>query len=61
NMEEVEWAIATRFQGDRDMIVYENVRGSSLDPSSYEGHLTTKLGLDATKPLKGREKFKRYI
>ncbi len=61
NMEEVEWALATRFQGDRDLIKLERVRGSSLDPSSYEGHLTTKLGFDATMPLDSREKFKRVI
>ncbi|MCD6370758.1 MAG: UbiD family decarboxylase [Thermoplasmata archaeon] len=61
NMEEVEWAIATRFQGDRDLIKLEKVRGSSLDPSSYEGHLTTKLGLDATAPIDEREKFRRFI
>ena len=61
NMEEVEWAIATRFQGDRDLIKLEKVRGSSLDPSSYEGHLTTKLGLDATAPIDERGKFRRFI
>jgi len=61
NMEEVEWAIATRFQGDKDLIKMEKVRGSSLDPSSYEGHLTTKLGLDATAPIDEREKFRRFI
>ncbi|OYT58186.1 3-octaprenyl-4-hydroxybenzoate carboxy-lyase [Euryarchaeota archaeon ex4484_178] len=60
NMEEIEWAIATRFQGDRDMILYENVRGSSLDPSSHgEEHLTTKVGVDATAPLGRLHKFRR--
>ena len=35
NPEDVEWALATRFQANRDMtIVHEN--GSSLDPSIYE-------------------------
>lgn len=49
---EVEWAMATRFQGDEDMIVKEREQGSSLDPSSQEGtHLTTKIGFDLTKPL----------
>ena len=48
--EEVEWAIATRFQADRDLIVVSGARGSSLDPSS-EG-LTAKMGMDATKPLR---------
>lgn len=61
NMEEVEWAIATRFHGDEDLLVIRNVRGSSLDPSSdQERELTTKVGVDATRPLhKPAEKFER--
>ena len=49
---EVEWALATRFQGDDDMYVKEKERGSSLDPSADLGmHLTTKIGFDLTKPI----------
>jgi 2,5-furandicarboxylate decarboxylase 1 len=49
---EVEWAMATRFQGDRDLVVYERAPGSSLDPSAEAGtHLTTRLGFDLTAPL----------
>ncbi len=49
---EVEWAMATRFQADRDLVVRQKERGSSLDPSSEpETHLTTKVGFDLTKPL----------
>lgn len=57
----VEWAIATRFQADEDLIVIGKARGSSLDPSSdQERLLTSKLGLDATRPLdKPTEKFER--
>ncbi len=51
---EVEFAIATRFQGHKDLVVIKAVKGSSLDPSAEDGK-TTKLGLDATKPL-GKEK-----
>jgi len=52
NLEEVEWALATRFQGDRDLVVLREARGSSLDPSvSPRTGLTTKLGFDATRPL----------
>jgi UbiD family decarboxylase len=50
----VEWAIATRFQGDKDMIIKNDQPGSSLDPSGKheEGKktLTTKIGFDATIP-----------
>ncbi|MCK4614169.1 MAG: UbiD family decarboxylase, partial [Thermoplasmata archaeon] len=47
----VEWALATRFQADKDLIMLERRPGSSLDPSSdHSGKktLTTKTGLDAT-------------
>ncbi|CUX77633.1 UbiD family decarboxylase, MJ1133 type [Thermococcus chitonophagus] len=55
---EVEWAIATRFQPDRDLVVIPNARGSSLDPSGKDG-LTAKWGIDATKPLDRKEEFEK--
>ncbi len=55
---EVEWAIATRFQADKDLILITNARGSSLDPSSKDG-LTSKVGIDATAPLSDRELYMR--
>ncbi|QDA31091.1 UbiD family decarboxylase [Thermococcus indicus] len=55
---DVEWAIATRFQADRDLVVIPNARGSSLDPSA-EKSLTAKWGIDATKPLDRKEEFER--
>lgn len=49
---DVEWAIATRFQASEDLIVIKNVRGSTLDSSAQqETGLTTKMGIDATRPL----------
>lgn len=50
--QEVEWALATRFQGDRDLIVVPDLRGQPIDPSSKEGFLTTKIGMNATRPKK---------
>jgi UbiD family decarboxylase len=60
-MAEVEWAIATRFQGDSGIVKVKRARGSSLDPSSdQERILTAKLGIDATVPWgKPRQKFER--
>ena len=47
----VEFAMATRFQADKDLVIIKNVRGSSLDPSSDQKRLrTTKMGIDATIP-----------
>lgn len=61
DLEEVEWAIATRFQGNEDLVIIPNARGSTLDPSAdQESGLTTKVGVDATRPLeKPQEKFMR--
>jgi len=48
----VEWAIATRFQGDARMVIKDKEPGSSLDPSAEPGtKMTTKIGFDLTKPL----------
>jgi 2,5-furandicarboxylate decarboxylase 1 len=54
---EVEWAMATRFQGDVDLVVKDKEQGSSLDPSAEgDAHLTTKIGFDLTKPLQAHGK-----
>ena len=57
--EDVEYAIATRVKGDRDIMIVPNVRGSSLDPVAESDGITTKIGVDATKSLKTLEKFER--
>ncbi|KPU63018.1 hypothetical protein EP1X_06585 [Thermococcus sp. EP1] len=55
---DIEWAIATRFQADKDLVIIPKTRGSSLDPSGEKG-FTTKWGIDATKPLNRKEEFER--
>ena len=48
----VEWAMATRFQGNKRLIMKDKEPGSSLDPSAEpETKMTTKMGFDLTKPL----------
>ena len=48
---QIEWAMATRFQGDRDLVILPKQKGSSLDPSSnLETRETTKIGFDLTIP-----------
>jgi len=56
---ELEWAIATRAQLDKDLVLKPNEIGSSLDPSADQiTRRTCKAGLDATIPLgENREKF----
>jgi UbiD family decarboxylase len=46
---QVMWALATRFQADRDVITVSGVPGSMLDPSAESG-MTSRMALDATKP-----------
>jgi UbiD family decarboxylase len=54
---DVEWAFATRFQGDRGLVIKAGATGSSLDPSADpETRKTTKVGFDATKPLQVKGK-----
>lgn len=47
--DEVMWALATRFQADRDLFTVTRMPGSLLDPSAESG-ITARLALDATKP-----------
>lgn len=58
NLEEVEWAIATRLQASKGLVTVTRARGSTLDPSSDDG-VTDKIGLDATTPLDRRDLFRR--
>ena len=53
----VEWAMATRFQADRDLVMLGRERGSSLDPSAApETYETCKVGFDLTAPLQTKGK-----
>jgi len=58
---QVEWAVATRFQADQDLIVLAHQPGSSLDPSGLhvpgQKSRTAKMGLDCTIPW-GADKSK---
>ena len=50
----VGFAISTRFQPKRGAVVLDGLSASSLDPSAFAGKtgtVTSKLGIDATRPL----------
>ena len=52
NDQRVQWAVGTRCQADRDVMILSNVGGSDLDPSDPRDGVTAKMGIDATaKPL----------
>lgn len=55
NEPEVLWALATRVQADRavHIIPQHQGMGCTLDPSTDELSRSAKMGIDATKPLKG--------
>jgi UbiD family decarboxylase len=59
NPDEVEYAIATRVRGDRDLMVITGVRGSSLDPSQAEDGTNVKIGVDATMVMGREDEFRR--
>lgn len=59
NPNDVEWAMATRFQAKNDIVAMHDVKGSTLDPSSNDG-MMSKLGFDCT--IKGdRKKFEKVF
>ncbi len=51
NEEEVMWAVATRVQADQDVDIIKNVKGNTLDPSQTDDIMTTKMIIDATRPV----------
>ena len=57
--EDIEFAVATRVRGDRDVMVITGVRGSSLDPCRLENGTNIKIGVDATMEMGRESKFIR--
>ncbi len=52
---QVLWAVATRVQADRDVVILPGHlgMGCTLDPSSDDLSRSAKMGIDATRPLAG--------
>jgi len=59
NSREVEWAMATRFQADRDLLIINAVQGSVIDPSTLHDGSTCKVGMDATFPKVRAKSFEK--
>jgi UbiD family decarboxylase len=49
--EHIDWAMATRFQADRDLVVASGFRAVPLDPSLAGSRTGAKAGFDCTKPF----------
>jgi len=58
DQKDVEWAVATRVQGDEDIIIIPGALGHVLDKSSHAG-VSSKVGIDATIPLDRKKDFVR--
>jgi UbiD family decarboxylase len=56
---EVDWAMSTRFQADKDAIIIPRLACSTLDPSCPENRVTAGLGIDATAPMTERWRFEK--
>ncbi len=60
--EQMEWALATRFQPDRDFVVASAFRTIPLDPSlASHGSLGAKAGYDLTMPMGSSKKLESEI
>ena len=51
NDDQMEWALATRFQGDRDLVTSSGFRAVPLDPSLQGNRAGAKAGFDLTRPF----------
>ncbi len=56
--EDVDWAVSTRFDPDRDLIIVRDARSHELNPMSRDG-IGSKMGIDATAPFPRPQHFKR--
>src|SRR5262249_22039746 len=49
--EQMDWALATRFQADRDLVVMDGMRAVPIDPSLLGARIGAKAGFDLTWPV----------
>ena len=58
---DVEWAVNTRVQPDKDVIIVPNLAMSTLDPSAPAPRTTAVWGIDATMPLHDNEYYRKVV
>jgi len=51
DLQQVEWAVNTRMQPDRDVVIIPDMYSPTLDPSAPAPRTSAKMGIDATAPL----------
>jgi 2,5-furandicarboxylate decarboxylase 1 len=59
--EQIDWAFATRFQADRDLMVMDNMRTVPIDPSLMGARVGAKAGFDLTWPMGAAQKLEMQV
>ena len=59
--EQMDWALATRFQPDRDLVVMSGLRTLPLDPSLTGGRVGAKAGYDLTWPFGSGDRMETRV
>jgi 2,5-furandicarboxylate decarboxylase 1 len=59
--EQIDWALATRFQADRDLVVVAGMRTLPLDPSLAGGRTGAKAGFDLTWPFDAQARLETRV
>jgi UbiD family decarboxylase len=59
--EQMDWALATRFQADRDLVLQSGLRAIPLDPSLQGASTGAKAGFDLTKSGYHRGTVESYV
>jgi 3-polyprenyl-4-hydroxybenzoate decarboxylase len=59
--EQMDWAFATRFQADRDLIVMDRMRTVPIDPSLMGARVGAKAGFDLTWPLGAAQRLDMQV
>ena len=59
--EQMDWAFATRFQADRDLMVMEGMRTVPIDPSLMGSRVGAKAGFDLTWPVGAANKLEMQV
>ena len=59
--EQIDWALATRFQPDRDLVVMSGLRTLPLDPSLTGGRTGAKAGYDLTWPFGSGDRMETRV
>jgi UbiD family decarboxylase len=59
--EQMDWALATRFQADRDLMVMDGMRTVPIDPSLMGSRVGAKAGFDLTWPVGAAAKLELRV